>query len=280
MAISRKRLAAFNELLNDPKWVAEVLKRGEEARADPISFSALAYWLKLDTWSRDEGLLILAGLDPQSVIPSIVGMTFKGVDLWAFDTAQPFNRAPHFTLEPFGAPDRATYAGDDAGFERLLERAEDVNAVLDNHRETIRVLSHVLSRSTVGLGDQMPSDPMRWGQELYSPTRFIAWANSIKYRIPWLAWATERGLLGDEVGPYAAPFFDADATDYPELLAIAVRAWEHVRKLTAGTPKNRVLEYLAERYPAMPKGSRNAIAQVVNWQRTGGRPAKRTESGG
>ncbi len=114
-------------------------------------------------------------------------MRFPGPELWEFDTEQRFNQPPHFTLEPFGQPDRATYAGDDASFESWLERAEDVNAILNAHRETIRVLNHVLSRSAVGLGDQVLSDPNRWGKSLYSPARFIAWANSIKYRIPWLA---------------------------------------------------------------------------------------------
>jgi predicted dienelactone hydrolase len=67
-----------------------------------------------------------------------------------------------------------------------------------------------------------------------------------------------------------APFFDADAPDYPELLAIAVRAWEHARSSVGGTPKQRVHEYLAQRYEQLPMGTREAIATVVNWRRTGG----------
>jgi hypothetical protein len=73
-----------------------------------------------------------------------------------------------------------------------------------------------------------------------------------------------------------APYFDADAGDYPELLHIAVRAWEHARKAPSeGTPKQRVLDYLGTRYTSMSQGSRDAIAQVVNWHRAGGRPAKK-----
>ena len=89
----------------------------------------------------------------------------------------------------------------------------------------------------------------------------------------------ERRLVGsDDVQD--APFFDADAADYPELLHIAVRAWEHARQTSAGTPKQRVLDFLADRYPLMPQSSRDAIAQVVNWQRSGGRPARRARTGG
>lgn len=77
-----------------------------------------------------------------------------------------------------------------------------------------------------------------------------------------------------------APFFDADAEDYPYLLHIAVRAWEDARHSSTGTPKQRVLNYLETKYPTMPQGSRDAIAQVVNWQRSGGRPAKKSETEG
>lgn len=85
----------------------------------------------------------------------------------------------------------------------------------------------------------------------------------------------ERGLEGDD-SPYIAPYFDADSPEYPELLAIAVRAWEAAKAAkNSETPKQRVLNYLGERYPKLGQTSRDAIAQVVNWQRTGGRPSKK-----
>ncbi len=89
----------------------------------------------------------------------------------------------------------------------------------------------------------------------------------------------EHATLGDG-SPFEAPFFDADSPDYPELLAIATRAWEYARKGTSGTPKQRVLEFLADRYSSLPQGSRDAIAQVVNWHRAGGRPPRKTKTGG
>lgn len=75
-----------------------------------------------------------------------------------------------------------------------------------------------------------------------------------------------------------APFFDADANDYPYLLHVAVRAWKYARQTSSGTPKQRVLGFLESNYSNLPQGSRDAIAQVVNWQRTGGRPSRKTET--
>ena len=89
----------------------------------------------------------------------------------------------------------------------------------------------------------------------------------------------ERATLADG-SPFEAPFFDADSPEYPVLLAIAVRAWEAAREGTAGTPKQRVLEFLGQNYNDLPQGSRDAIAQVVNWQRGGGRPAKNGQTRG
>ena len=70
MAISRKRRDAFLALMKDREWGEEVLKGLERARADPLSFSSLGYWLRLETWTREEGILVLAGIDPQSVVES------------------------------------------------------------------------------------------------------------------------------------------------------------------------------------------------------------------
>jgi hypothetical protein len=83
----------------------------------------------------------------------------------------------------------------------------------------------------------------------------------------------ERLAMGDD-SPFEAPYLDADAPDYPALLHIALQAWEHARKGGNGTPKQRVIAFLAERYESLPQNSRDAIAQVANWHRAGGRPAK------
>jgi hypothetical protein len=72
---------------------------------------------------------------------------------------------------------------------------------------------------------------------------------------------------------FELPAFDADASDYPELLAIALRAWEHARSVSTGTPKQRIMAFLDSNYPHLAKGTKEIIAQVANWNRTGGRPS-------
>jgi hypothetical protein len=265
-------------LLDDPEWVAAVLARREQQIADPVSFSSLGYWLKLETWTRNEGLLILAGVDPQSIRADDDPLGFTERHLWEFDTAQPFTEPPDFTLEPFGRTSRKDYPGDDEGYKSLVQAQRRTNAILRGYRNMVRTLYHVLDRSIAGLGDPRGRSASR--ENLYGPDQFLAWARSIDYAPPWLDWAQQKSLLPTDAGPFCAPFFDADAPDYPELLAIAVRAWEHARKGSKGTPKQRVLDYLNTAYPSMPQGSRDAIAQVVNWHRTGGRPAIKAKKGG
>ena len=70
----------------------------------------------------------------------------------------------------------------------------------------------------------------------------------------------------------AAPFFDADSEDYPGLLHIAVRAWEHARTTSSGTPKKRIIEFVTERYPHVSEGAKESIALIANWQKAPGRP--------
>ncbi len=68
------------------------------------------------------------------------------------------------------------------------------------------------------------------------------------------------------------PYFDSDSDDYPQLLHIAVRAWEHARSTSGGTAKQRISNYVLERYPDIAEGTREAIALVANWKKAGGRP--------
>jgi hypothetical protein len=278
MAIRRRPMAEASELFDDPLWVVSVLEQAKSEKADPVSDSSLAHWLKMGGWTKDEGILVLAGIDPKSlVLHGEMRNILPGAPYWEFDTAQPFSQPPHFTLEPYVQCSRATYPGDDDGFDSYVQRAEEVNAILDFHRNVIRALCHVLARSEDGLGDVLTHDAS--GRPLYGPARFIAWARSIKYEIPWLPWAESAGLVGadDTRSPFVAPFFDADSDDYPLLLAVAVRAWEHARMIKRGTPKQVVLDFLAARYPSMALGSRKAIAQVVNWKRVDRRPVKKSE---
>ena len=67
MAISDKRRQRFLDLMSDHEFQAQVLQEIKQQREDPLRFSSLPYWLKLDGWTESEGLLILVGMDPESV---------------------------------------------------------------------------------------------------------------------------------------------------------------------------------------------------------------------
>ena len=69
-----------------------------------------------------------------------------------------------------------------------------------------------------------------------------------------------------------ASIFDADSADYPELLHIAVHAWEHAKNTDGETPKKRILAFLNARYLGLHKSTKESIALVANWQKSGGRP--------
>lgn len=241
----------------------DALKKWE---ADPLAHSRLAYWLKLEIWSAEEGLLVLAGVEPGTVVTGTehFNNSAGAGDEWT--NAQPF--AEHFGFS--FAPDphdlcESDFGGNVEEFDAYLERIEHRRDVLRPLRDLFIGLQHKLEHSPSALGE--PTLPGSW-----RPLAFLSWAASIGFRPHWHDWADEQSLLPDQLDAMAAPFFDADSDSYPELLHIAVRAWEAAQRETSGTPKQRIERYLAERYPGMTGSTRSAIALVANWQKAGGRP--------
>lgn len=72
------------------------------------------------------------------------------------------------------------------------------------------------------------------------------------------------------------PLFDADSPTYPELLHIAVRAWQLVHNdhsiNSRKTPKQQLRLFLDDKYPHLTGSAKNAITMIANWNRAGGRP--------
>lgn len=266
MVISDKRRQHFLDLMNDQDFQAQVLQEVNQQREDPLKFSRLPYWLTLDGWTESEGLLVLVGMDPDSLETDPLfpenwtnGLPFYKHESFLFD--------PYEFIEPWNF-DRTKID------QELLESIEEKRTVLNTLRQQHDRLKHKLARSVAPLGDPLPSE----GTKLYSPAAFVQWADSLKLTPSWLGWAKKNGYL--EKGPQnimSAPYFDADSPDYPFLLHIAVRAWEHARTTTGATPKQRLRAYLDKHYPHLPSGSKEAISQVANWNRTGGRPPENKE---
>lgn len=266
MAISDKRKARWIAQWREPGHEDSIARRVLDEKANPLAYSQLPYWLSLDLWGTQEGLEVLAGIEPGTVRSGLSGSQWMA--------GQPFLEDASFTMvDPSEACERDEFAGSDSAYQSFLEAYEHKRDVLAHHQLLFDGLLHRLERTADGLGEEAAFFK-------YRPIQFLAWARSIGFVPSWLAWAEANNRCPVEVEVMAAPFFDADAADYPELLHIAVRAWEHARGLSDGTPKQRVHAFLAARYPAMPQGSRDAVAKVVNWHRGGGRPTGRAKTKG
>ena len=67
MAVSNRTRQKWAASRRDPNFQKQVAELVDAQRADPFSYSALPYWLGLEVWTRDEGLYILAGVEPGTV---------------------------------------------------------------------------------------------------------------------------------------------------------------------------------------------------------------------
>lgn len=249
-----------------PEWKERIAREVAEQHADPYGHSHIKYWLRLDLWGKNEGLLVLTGIDPKSVPAPVDENPFVGSVGW--DEAQPFRNHFSFSYLPY-VPwcAEAEFGRNVSEYQRYLNDQDIKYDLLRKYRQCFHSLHHKLEHSTNPLGPEAANGGWR-------PTAFIAWAKSLDFTPEWLEWAVENGLLQDQLDPTPGPFFDPDAPEYPELLHIAVRAWDAARSGKKGTPKQRVDKFLQERYPQMATSTRAAIALITNWQKIGGRPSK------
>lgn len=268
MTVSKVTKARWAAQWHDLKFQQELAAKLEAQKADPFAFSQLRYWLGLEVWTREEGLLVLAGVEPGTVVLDPEANPFDGSEP-AWVNAMPF--AEHLAFFQLPDPPGKTLEdmkGDEAAYECYLQNQEARDATLRLHQQLHDSLKHRLEHSPSALGKPVGRPSM----QQFPPVRFLAWAQSIDFKANWFDWAKGRALLPDELNPMTAPFFDVESADYPELLAIAVRAWDHARSVTAGTPKQRIERFLSERYSHLTESARSAIASVANWQKSGGRP--------
>ena len=267
MTISNKRRAHWASLWADPEWCKVLTEEFVDQRANPYKHSQLRYWLSLDLWRQDEGLLVLAGIEPGTVVDEVADEPWLVGENWS--SAQPFRE--HFSFHMVPEPEGMSlsdFGGNSDAYQSYLSNFERRRQVLSFHETRYRSLAHRLDHTVEALGPPAAKDAWR-------PDAFLRWARSIKFLPDWLSWAEKNGLLPDQLDPARPPFFDADAPEYPELLAIAVRAWDAARSGSEGTPKQRIESFLAGSYPHLTQSTRSAIAMIANWNKAGGRPAGR-----
>jgi hypothetical protein len=268
--------------LEDQMWLT--MKGMAERRQDPFHFSNLPDLLELETWKPREALLILSGVDPGAAMLDWSYENFLGAEIhkprirratWFADYGDHYDWP---LMSDYGKSPReqrkeieeARASGKDVreaeAWLRDMERwgNDDTTKFVTEMLSLRSSMLHHLSRRWF----TADHDP----EAKHSPEFFIRWAEARGFVIEWANWARERGFIEIEPISTSPPPFDADSEDYPELLHIAVRAWEHARQTEGGTPKRRIIEFVEKRYPGVSEGARDAIALIANWQKVGGRP--------
>jgi|GEM_PF-2538750 len=277
----------FNRLPPEVQFFISI-KSERDRLADPYRYSSLPERLSQQVWNPRDGLLLLAGISPMGALIDWTWNNYMGAEI--FDSpkirnALPLTAGDDFYLTPVAeawseeiAEMRRVLREDGPQLQAIdLERTKRKVSQWLKHREDPEVVEK--SKLLDGYGVVLGRLVRRWNSTdhdigaRYAPAYFLKWASENGFTPEWAAWALKEGLIDAHDSVYRAPFFDPDAEDYPELLHIAVAAWEYARRQSSGTPKQRIERFLAERYGStIPRTTRGLIAQVANWQRTGGRP--------
>jgi hypothetical protein len=258
-----------------------------EQQKDPIFYSDLPLLLEQETWAPLDAMLILAGVDPSGAIMDWSYTNFMGAEI----DRPKIRHADWFTstsdLYDYPIVDDFEYSS--AELKQLIREAKargcSEEELEELHRQlaevekwaqdkTSRFKTEILSLRAEMVGilkrrwDSCNDDP----SQRRTPAFFVRWAESRGFEVEWAAWARDHVFLERDAPATEPPYFDADSEDYPELLHIAVRAWDHAKKGAGGTPKQRIAAFVADHYPHLSDGAKDAIAFIANWQKTGGRP--------
>lgn len=257
-----------------------------EVAKSPYHFSSLRDWLGLETWQPKDALFLLAGICPDAAIVDWSYKNFMGasVEKVRIRAATCLN-AIH---DRYDIPERDSWddqihdvqeklrvhAGelDEREKADLLLELSQLRKLRDGETVVGRQAEFDLRSKMLGTLSRHWFSGDHDAERRYSPEHFLGWAAARGFKPEWYEWALAQGLIDSHAEVYREPFFDPDSEDYPALLHIAVNAWQAARKERDGTPKQRIERYLQDRYPNVPPTTRELIAQLVNWRRTGGRP--------
>ncbi len=187
MPLSERKTSQIIEFLKSDKFAESYEAEREGRLVDPYQYSSLKYWLKLETWTIEEGIYLLSGLDPKTVEKHPLQQ-----DISKFDDALPLDKHSSFQLDPTEMCGREEFPGSDVAFQSYLEAYEIKKEVLDRHRSNVSTLDHILSRSVNGLGE--PATNTRF-EVTFRPLQFMRWAKAIDFKIPWIDSPTAVGIV-------------------------------------------------------------------------------------
>lgn len=277
--------SSYSSLPMDAKmWLS--MKGLAEQRKNPLHFSDLGNLLELETWKPRDAMLILAGVDPSAALVDWSYENFLGAEI-----EKPKIRRATWFSNPSDTYDwPLTTDFEESPSELMLKirraRASKQDDVVQKLEEELRKVNRMANDPTACYVQEMldlRSEMLhhlsrRWftadhdPETKHSPEYFVRWAEARGFVIEWASWARNSGYIDTDPPATSPPFFDADAEDYPKLLHIAVRAWDHARQGSQGTAKQRISAFLQERFPDLSASEREAIAMIGNWQKAGGRP--------
>lgn len=149
--------------------------------ADPYSHSELGHWLKLESWTDQEGLLLLAGVCPTGADIQWEGYKNLGgvlLDRPKINNALLLNELPSFYF--IRCDDKSEKSVEWGNLVR--EKTHKLNAI-ESRLEWIKRLW----------------DSCKHKGERHSPSYFIDWAVRKKIHVDWLDWAHNEGLIANQV---------------------------------------------------------------------------------
>jgi hypothetical protein len=270
-------------------WIS--MESMAEKRKKPIVYSSLPNLLDQETWMPQDAMLILAGVDPEAAILDWSYQNFMGAEIrkpvirhanW-FTSASDLYDYPIASDSEYSSSELNRLIREMEGkklsnpeveqqIAELRERLQGVEKWEQDKTSKFKSAMLALRAEMVGILKTRWDSCDHDASLRRSPAFFVHWAESRGFIIEWASWARESGYIDTDPPATSPPFFDADAEDYPKLLHIAVRAWDHARIGSQGTAKQRIAAFLNERYPELSASEKEAIAVIGNWQKAGGRP--------
>lgn len=178
MPISENAKSKFFAVLNSEEFSKNIQIEKEGREIDPYQYSCLQYWLQLESWTVEEGIYLIAGLDPSSVDIDLLER-----DISHFNDALPLDKSRSFQFDPIEVCDQKDFPGNDESYQSYLNAYEAKKGTLDEYRCIVANLTHILSRSVVGLGEPAIKNGFK---KTYRPIQFMEWAKSIGWKISWI----------------------------------------------------------------------------------------------
>lgn len=157
-------------------------------RHEAYANSKLEDLLSSETLSTEDGLYLLAGLDPGTVITRQEGLDCPPLLI----NALPLDRDISFLNDPCESRDRKYFHGNDEAYQKFRETYVKKQSILKLHNDLFKTLERKLQESVVGLGEPAIT---RGYVQFYKPEKFWMWSISIRRTPTWFDWATDKGLL-------------------------------------------------------------------------------------